>query len=78
MDKREQNERKFDEWVELPAGGRRYWLTIEGRLGWKANYVKEVDAAEVTIAFWQEIYNDRKELVEVHHKYPLDTGHRKA
>jgi hypothetical protein len=78
MDKREQNERKFDDWVELPGGGRRYRLTIEGRHGWKANYVKEVDAAEVTLAFWQEIYNERNELVEVHHKYPHDTGHQKA
>jgi hypothetical protein len=78
MNKREQNERKFDEWDELPNGGRRYRLEIEGRHGWRASYLKEVDSKEVTLAFWQEIYNDRNELVEVHHKYPVDAGHRKV
>jgi len=28
---REQNERKFPDWVELPDGGRRYWLDFPGR-----------------------------------------------
>lgn len=65
MNKREQNERKFDEWEATPGGGRRYRLDIEGRLGWKARYFKEVDADEGTISFWQESYNDRNELVEI-------------
>jgi len=25
-----------------------------------------------------QIYNDRGELVEIHQKYPIDTGHRKV
>jgi hypothetical protein len=76
--KRLQNERKFGSWEILPNGGRRYWYEIEGRLGWKARYVKEVDADEVTTGFLQEIYNDRGELVEIHQKYPRDTGHTKV
>ena len=77
MTKREQNERKFQAWETLPNGGRRYQLEIEGRHRWKARYVKEVDASEITLSFWQEIYNEQKELVEIHHKYPVDTGHQK-
>jgi hypothetical protein len=62
---------------ELPGGGRRYWLEVMGRSGWKARYVKEVDAEERTLRFYQEIYNERGELVEIHEKYPIDKGHRK-
>jgi hypothetical protein len=71
-------ERKFGSWEELPSGGRRYWYEVTGRQGWKARYVKEVDAGEETLRFYQEIYDDEGELVEVHHKYPVDTGHRKV
>ena len=80
LNKREQNERKFDRWEELAGGGRRYFLEIEGRHGWKAKYIKEVNSDEITIAFWQEIYNDRNELVEVHNKYPVirDTERHKT
>lgn len=76
--KRRRNERVFKNWEELPNGGRRYWYEISGRLGWKARYVKEVDAEETTTRFWQEIYNERGELVEIHEKYPVDTGHQKV
>jgi hypothetical protein len=41
-------------------------------------YCKEVDALETTIRFWQEIYDERGVLVEIHEKYPVDTGHRKV
>jgi hypothetical protein len=75
--KRQQNEKKFGSWEELPEGGRRYWYEVTGRHGWKARYVKEVDAEETTLKFYQEIYDDRGELVEIHEKYPVDTGHRK-
>jgi hypothetical protein len=64
--KRRRNERVFENWEELPDGGRRYWYEVTGRLGWKARYVKEVDADENTLRFWQEIYNERGELVEIH------------
>ena len=74
--KRQQNEKKFGSWEELPIGGRRYWYEIKGRWGWKARYIKEVDAAETTLKFYQEIYDDQDTLVEVHHKYPVDMGHQ--
>jgi hypothetical protein len=73
-----QNERKFGNWDGLPGGKRRYWLEAAGRLGWRARYLKEVDAQEVTLRFWQEIYDDQGKLVEVHEKYPVDKGHQKV
>ena len=75
--KRRENERKFSAWEELPEGGRRYFYEVQGRDGWKARYVKEVDASETTVKFYQEIYDERGNLVEVHEKYPVDRGHRK-
>ncbi len=78
MGTRAQNERRFTHWQELPGGGRRYWLDVHGRHGWRARYVKEVDAAERTLRFRQEIYDEAGQLVEVHEKYPVDRGHRDA
>ena len=78
MDARAQNEKKFGSWEELPGGGRRYWLDISGRQGWRARYLKEVDANEVTLRFWQEIYDEHGKLAEIHEKYPVDKGHQKA
>ncbi len=78
MTTRAQNERKFEQWEELPAGGRRYLLDVKGRQGWLARYLKEVDADEKTVRFWQEIYDDRGQLVETHQKFPVDTGHQKT
>ncbi|MFQ5852237.1 MAG: hypothetical protein ACE5JU_16845 [Candidatus Binatia bacterium] len=78
MNTRTQNEKKFGHWEELPGGGRRYWLDVWGRQGWRAQYVKEVDAQESTLRFWQEIYDDQGKLVEVHEKYPVDKGHQKV
>jgi hypothetical protein len=72
-----QNEKKFGNWTLLPGGGRRYWLDVAGRHGWRARYVKEVDAAETTLRFAQEIYDDQGKLVEIHEKYPVDKGHVK-
>lgn len=46
MDKRRLNKRKFPNHIELSDGGRRYWLEVEGRHGWVARYVKEVDSTE--------------------------------
>lgn len=78
MGTREQNERKFSNCEILPPGGRRYWFDVLGKQGWKARYVKEVDADEVTMRFYQEIYDDTGKLVETHHKYPVDQGHQKV
>ncbi|MBC7226842.1 MAG: hypothetical protein H5T61_06360 [Thermoflexales bacterium] len=75
--KRRENEKKFGHWDELPGGGRRYFYEVRGRYGWKARYVKEVDASEQTIRFYQEIYDEQGRLVEIHEKYPVDKGHKK-
>lgn len=74
----EQNERKFPSWQELPSGGRRSWLDVLGRSGWRAWYAKEVDTREVTVRFYQEIDDENGQLVEVHDKYPADLGHCKV
>ena len=73
--KRNENERKFDAWDELPNSGRRYFYEIKGRHGWVARYVKEVDVSERTKKFYQEIYDENGRLVEIHEKYPFDRGH---
>jgi hypothetical protein len=78
MASREQNERKFGHWRELPEGRRCYWLEVAGQHGWYARYLKEVDAQEHTLRFWQEIYDDSGALVEVHQKFPVDLGHRRV
>ena len=75
-DKRQLNERKFSDWENLSNGGRRYWLEINGKYGWKARYVKEVNALEETTKFYQEVYDNKGKLVEIHEKFPLDKGHR--
>lgn len=77
MSTRERNEKKFGQWGDLPNGGRKYSFEIAGRHGWKARYVKEVDGNEQTLRFYQEIFNDQDQLVEVHVKYPVDSGHQK-
>lgn len=78
MTTRAQNEKKFGRWIELPNGGRRYWLEVTGRLGWRARYVKEVDANETTVRFWQEIYDDRGQLVEFTRSSPWIKAIRKC
>ncbi|HEX9572279.1 MAG TPA: hypothetical protein VF969_08495 [Burkholderiales bacterium] len=78
MSTRAQNEKKFGHWEHLPGDGRRYWLDVLGRQGWRARYLKEVDANESTLRFWQEIYDEQGKLAEIHDKYPVDKGHQKA
>jgi hypothetical protein len=75
---RAQNERSFDHWREMPQGVRQYWIDVAGHHGWIARYYKEVDAQETTLRFWQEIYDEAGKLVEVHHKFPVDEGHRRV
>lgn len=53
-------------------------ILFQDRLGWKARYVKEVDANEVTVRFYQETFDEMEKLIEVHHKYPIDQGHKKV
>ena len=76
MASRQQNERKFGHWVQLPEGGRRYTKEISGRAGGFARYQKEVDADETTIRFWQEIFDRKGKLVARHEKFPVDSGHQ--
>jgi hypothetical protein len=76
MASREQNERKFQRWEELPHGARRYIREFVGRAGGRARYVKEVDATEKTVRFAQEIYDPTGRLVAVHEKFPVDLGHK--
>jgi hypothetical protein len=73
--KRRENEKKFGSWIELSAGGRRYYFEVPGLHGWTARYVKDVDADEQTMRFLQEIYDEKRQLVEIHEKYPVDKGH---
>jgi len=47
-------------------------------MGWRARYCKDVDAQEATIRFWQEIFDDQGNLVEVHENFPVDQGHKKV
>lgn len=77
MSTQARNEKKFEHWNELSNSGRRYWYEVAGHHGWKARYVKDVDANERTQRVWQEIFNAEGELVEVHVKYPVDSGHEK-
>ncbi len=51
-------------------------MEVAGHHGWKARYVKEVEATEKTVRFYQEIYDESGQLVEVHEKYPIDKGHQ--
>lgn len=78
MASREKNERKFEQWQELPGGGRCYRLEVVGLGGWRARYLKEVDAEDNTVRFWQEIYDGSGKLVEIHQKFPVDLGHQKV
>jgi hypothetical protein len=73
---REQNERKFPHWVDLPDGGRRYWRDVRGYRSGYARYIKEVDAHEQTTKFYQEIYDTQETLREIHEKFPIDKGHQ--
>jgi hypothetical protein len=78
LQKRKENEQKFGSWEKLADGGRRYWLDVPGRSGWRARYVKEVDSAEVTVRFYQEVFDGDGHLREVHHKFPVDLGHHRV
>ena len=51
---------------------------MQGRRGWRARYVKQVDSEETVVRFWQEIYNENGMLVERHDKYPVDRGHERV
>ena len=77
QDKRRVNEKKFKKWDVLSGGRRRYYLEVKGKHRWIAKYIKEVDANEETVKFYQEIYGENGNLIEIHEKYPIDKGHRR-
>lgn len=60
------------------AGEEYLGSTLRVEQGWNARYVKEVDADEITVRFYQEIYDAAGTLVEIHDKYPIDDGHQKV
>ena len=76
--KRIQNEKKFSDWVDIPGGGRRYWFEVKGKFGWKARYVKEVNADEDITQFYQEISDETGVLIETHEKFPINKGHKRC
>lgn len=76
--KRRLNEVKFPRWKDLRGGGRKYWYAVEGKLGFKAKYIKEVDGQENTTKFYQEIYDKDNNLIEIHEKFPVDRGHKRV
>lgn len=76
MATRKENERAFRHWEDLPDGGRRYWRERPGGDFGYCRYIKTVDADENTLRFVQEIYDDDGRLIEVHQKFPVDTGHQ--
>lgn len=78
MSFRAQNERRFESWTATAGGGRIYQRQVAGRHGWNAIYFKEVNENEQTLRFWQEIFDSYGNLQEIHEKFPVDTGHRKA
>lgn len=77
MTTREQNERRFGSWNDLPGGGRRYWTDRRGAVSGFQRMIKIVDEDEITLQVVQEIYNDEGVLVERHQKYPEDAGHER-
>lgn len=76
MATREQNEKEYRNWQDLPGGGRRYWKVRKGAISGYQHLIKIVDANENTLSVVQEVYNDDSELVERHQKFPVDTGHQ--
>jgi hypothetical protein len=76
MASRKQNERDYPFWEDLPNGGRRYWRERPGGDFGFCRYVKTVDENETTLSFIQQVYDDDGNLIEIHQKYPADTGHQ--
>ncbi len=62
--------------IQLPtSNGRQKGEAVGSHV---ADYLKEVDAGERTLKFWQEIYDGHGKLVEIHEKHPVDKGHQKV
>ena len=77
MASRQSNENRFKQWRASETGGRIYYKKVAGLYGRYAFYFKEVDEHESIVRFWQEVYNAKDELIEIHEKYPIDNGHQK-
>jgi hypothetical protein len=76
--KRERHEQRFPEWEDLENGGRIYSYRHKGSNNYTVRYVKVVDEREQTVSFYQELYDNTGKLIEIHQKYPVDTGHKKV
>jgi hypothetical protein len=70
MASREQNERTFGSWQELPGGGRRYTREYAGRAGGRARYIKEVDAAEQLFALRRKSTTEMAGLCQCMRSFP--------
>ncbi len=58
MATREQNEKEYRNWQDMPGGGRRYWKERKGAVsGWQ-RIIKIVDADEKILFLVQEIYEN--------------------
>ena len=77
MATRSENETTFDHWIDHPDGTRTYWYEVKGKVTGYARYVKHVDADEQALSFRQEVYDENGNLIEIHEKYPDDTGHQR-
>jgi len=71
--KRRRTSRKFGNWSKLPWRST-LLLQVPGLHAGMARYVKEVDVKNGPIRFLQEVYDDNRQLVEIHEKYPPTKG----
>jgi len=49
----------------------------DGKILFKEVIYNAESQLENTVRLWQEIYDDDGKLMEIHQKYPSDTGHQK-
>jgi hypothetical protein len=71
-----EREQKYLFYTQFRSGSRTYYTAKElGRVSGSSRYALHVDASENVVWFRQEIFDDAGNLVEVHVKRPVDTGH---
>ena len=74
MSTRNQNEKKFGQWVELPDGGRRYRIDVAGHLGWQARYLNlntEMEShAEAQGRRGEEVTKNKSPIFRVNGDFP--------
>jgi hypothetical protein len=69
-------EESYSSFTQFGSGSRTYYTEMEpGRVSGSHRYALHVDASENVVWFRQEIFDDAGNLVSVHVKLPVDTGH---